>query len=328
MYRNGLASFVYSKKEGESLFAEDRFAFLDISGDIVEPPVVEEGRLTIESKRNEAGVVLYGFVDTKGEWVIPPEYSSTEGFSDGLAAVQKGSGQDGKWGYIDKSGDVAIDFLYDEALPFVKGSAIVQLNSKFGMIDKNGSFIAEPVYDDVTLSARRSRYEGLTGFVKGGKIGFLNNSGDVVIDFKFKPAIPPMYDNTFHNGRAVVVLDEPGMEKAIIDTDGNVIRRIGSDIKLRPIFIDDYIAVLDGKRNIIFDRDGRKYDISSYLDDDKFTNAIMREMSHRLSLDANQIHLMVTSSNNVLASYIYFAHPYSMSIAFRYFTITPKGGIK
>lgn len=53
--------------------------------------------------------------------LIPAQYEDAMSFSDGYAAVKK----DGKWGYIDESGKVVIDFQYDWAGYFADGIAAV-----------------------------------------------------------------------------------------------------------------------------------------------------------------------------------------------------------
>ena len=45
---------------------------------------------------------LWGYIDEKAQWVIPPQYNSAASFSDGLALVEK----DGKLMYIDHGGAV------------------------------------------------------------------------------------------------------------------------------------------------------------------------------------------------------------------------------
>jgi hypothetical protein len=59
-----------------------------------------------------------------------------------LAAVQK----DGKWGYIDSSGKVAIPFYFDEALPFSEGCAAVRINKSWGFIRPTGNWLLKPVF--------------------------------------------------------------------------------------------------------------------------------------------------------------------------------------
>lgn len=54
--------------------------------------------------------------------IISPIYDDARGFSEGLAAVKRGD----KWGYINESGEVVIDFQYDRAHSFSEGKALVE----------------------------------------------------------------------------------------------------------------------------------------------------------------------------------------------------------
>ena len=77
-----------------------------------------------------------GFINTKGELVIPCKYSSDPGiyFSEGLVSVFNGN----KYGYIDKTGKEVIPFIYDQAYPFSDGLAPVNKDGKWFYIDKSG----------------------------------------------------------------------------------------------------------------------------------------------------------------------------------------------
>ncbi|MGI6028053.1 MAG: WG repeat-containing protein [Candidatus Heteroscillospira sp.] len=55
------------------------------------------------------------------ETIVSPKYEAVGNFSDGLAAVK----QDGKWGYIDESGKMAISPRFDYAGQFSEGVAVV-----------------------------------------------------------------------------------------------------------------------------------------------------------------------------------------------------------
>ena len=48
----------------------------------------------------------YGYVDTSGAMVIPPQFRGAFDFSEGLAAVAVMGNGATKWGYIDKTGKV------------------------------------------------------------------------------------------------------------------------------------------------------------------------------------------------------------------------------
>lgn len=58
--------------------------------------------------------------------IITPTYEDARRFSEGLAAVKRGN----KWGYINESGEVEIDFQYDHAHSFSEGKALVEKHIK------------------------------------------------------------------------------------------------------------------------------------------------------------------------------------------------------
>jgi hypothetical protein len=55
----------------------------------------------------------YGYINTKGEEVIPCKFDKVYGFFEGRAAIMIGEYPDKKWGFIDKNGVVA--FISDDA---------------------------------------------------------------------------------------------------------------------------------------------------------------------------------------------------------------------
>nr|WP_314399162.1 WG repeat-containing protein [uncultured Campylobacter sp.] len=78
-----------------------------------------------------------GYIDKKGNIKINFEYyDDADEFSEGLASVEK----DGKEGYIDKTGRIVIPLEYDKAYSFRNGKARVVKNGIEGFIDKNGIF--------------------------------------------------------------------------------------------------------------------------------------------------------------------------------------------
>jgi hypothetical protein len=82
-----------------------------------------------------------GYLNTKGEWTIKPQFDDARAFSEGLAAVNRGGKchMGGKWGYIEKDGAVAIPFQYDFAGQFRDGHACVEEAGQWKLIDARGS---------------------------------------------------------------------------------------------------------------------------------------------------------------------------------------------
>ena len=64
----------------------------------------------------------YGFIDKTGKEITPCIYYSAGDFSEGLASVS----EDGKAGFIDKTGKFIIPCIYDYAFNFSEGLARVQ----------------------------------------------------------------------------------------------------------------------------------------------------------------------------------------------------------
>jgi hypothetical protein len=58
------------------------------------------------------------------------------------------SKQDGKYGYVDKEGNVVVDYIYDDATEQNSyGYVCVNKDGKWGSIDKNGKVVQEPTYE-------------------------------------------------------------------------------------------------------------------------------------------------------------------------------------
>ena len=88
------------------------------------------------------GDCVYLFSD--GSW-IQDAYQDARPFSgEGFAAVRK----NGKWGFIDTSGAVMIDFIYDEALSFGQHLAAVKSGEFWGYISKYGNIVIDAVFYD------------------------------------------------------------------------------------------------------------------------------------------------------------------------------------
>jgi len=111
------------------------------------------------------------------EWVIKPQYENATSFTDeNLAAVQ----QNGRWGYVDKTGTWIVKPQFSRAEPFKMGLAAVQQNDKWGFIDSKGNWIIQPRFEDVT-----SFSEGLAG-VCNGNWGFIDKTGSYAFESRFE----------------------------------------------------------------------------------------------------------------------------------------------
>ena len=84
------------------------------------------------------GKVVPTYININGETVFPSDgWSDAQPFSEGLAAVCK----DGKWGYIDTSGQYVIEPKYQSARSFSDGVAIVDETDEWFIIDTKGEVL-------------------------------------------------------------------------------------------------------------------------------------------------------------------------------------------
>lgn len=85
----------------------------------------------------------WGFINTKGEIVIPIEYDSVGSFHEGLARVRIGE----KWGFIDNNGLIVVSPQYKYVTIFSDGTATCYLEHEsygnYEIIDKKGAIIEE-----------------------------------------------------------------------------------------------------------------------------------------------------------------------------------------
>lgn len=141
-------------------------------------------------------------------WEIKPQFDGlvpNTKFACGLAAVSK----NGKYGYINKNGEVVIPYSYDRGYDFLDGMAKVEKNGKIGYIDKRGKICIPIEYED-----GGDFYEDRVWVKKDGKIGFLNKQGQCAIPFEYDYA----YD--FEEGLAAV---KKNGKFGFIDKSGNTV---------------------------------------------------------------------------------------------------------
>ena len=212
--------------------------YVNSSGELVIPVSIEAdyGWMLDARDFNEGLVAVlnkdqWGYMDKKGNTVIPFKYDSASDFSNALATVSK----DYKYGAIDHSGKTVLDFKYNHLGEFKDGLAsFTPANSeKSGFINAKGKEVIAPIWDQAMDFS-----EGLAAVAKGdyenAKWGFVDTSGKVVIEPQYDHAFlepggdsPDVIGGYFENGTMVVYQDgEDGQITAItIDKNGKELKR-------------------------------------------------------------------------------------------------------
>ena len=125
----------------------------------------------------EGGYV--GRVNLAGEVVIPPKFQTVGDFTDGVAAAMV---DEDAWGFIDRKGELLIEPCYSFTRGFAHGLAYFKLGNINGFFDRDFKMRFGPT--------RRRRFktdfqEGVVGFWEGGRLGFMDTEGRVVIEPRF-----------------------------------------------------------------------------------------------------------------------------------------------
>ncbi len=181
----------------------------------------------------------WGYFDRSGKLVIDLQAKGIESawpFEGGMARFKQGN----KYGFLDKDGNTAIPAKYDRAWSFSENVAPVLANGSWEFVDKSGNEAMAPRFANAhcfsdglarvnvggsVLGYLSSRSE-ITGYImKGGKEGYIDRSGKLVIESKFDWALD------FKDGFARVnrggTLDEHGGIRGgkwgLIDKTGRVV---------------------------------------------------------------------------------------------------------
>ena len=101
----------------------------------------------------------YGYIDTTGNLAIPYEFEDAGQFFSGLAPVKK----NGLYGFINTQGEKVIAFEYVEAQPFMEGTACVKRDSLYIYIDNNGNQLFGEAYDKASSFIKGSAYVEING---------------------------------------------------------------------------------------------------------------------------------------------------------------------
>lgn len=179
----------------------------------------------------------YGFMDETGEMVTDAVYEFAYPFSEGLACVKS----EGKYGFINASGEAEIPFIYDRANSFSEGLAYFESGDSYGFIGRDGRTAFLLDCDSIS-----SFSEGLAFFCTDGRYGYIDRTGE--------QGVPPIYDDAdyFKDGIARV---RKGISFGVIDTLGReVVRAEYDSVDIN----EQLIVVQSGDRYGCFDKSGRE----------------------------------------------------------------------
>jgi hypothetical protein len=183
---------------------DGEYGYLNKTGRFVIAPRFDYARGFYEGL---AAVVIdrkCGFIDRTGGIIIEPQFDAAWPFREGLAPIMVHNRWrfTEKWGFVDKTGRVVIEPKFWARSRFREGLAFVvylhgwgyRQESKTEFIDKTGRVVNMPHLDN----SGRFFFEGLTTIRIDGKYGYMNKTGQIVIEPQFD------YAASFSEGLACV----------------------------------------------------------------------------------------------------------------------------
>jgi WG containing repeat len=179
---------------------QEGIARVSLSRASIRCPAVDLGRAT-----------LWGLIDTKGRPVLPIEHCKIGPIDGGWIRVvyeSRGLG-DERVGFVDREGRVLLAKLpYDWAADFWREDLLeVRRQNLHGLIDRKGREVVPLRYENLYVGEGRIRAK------LGGKWGFLDTTGKIVIPFDYEVA------GDFDQGLACVIV---GSRTGFIDRDGRM----------------------------------------------------------------------------------------------------------
>ncbi|MBS1794175.1 MAG: WG repeat-containing protein [Acidobacteria bacterium] len=145
-----------------------------------------------------------GYIDGTGKIVVAPTLryygNSGDEFFDGLLLTGVGDGP-----YIDRTGRVALRTGYYRNWEFSEGlaAAVAEDNGRWGYIDKTGKFVISPRFEWSLQNSVYSFSDGLAMIEVGERYGYIDRTGEFVIEPRF------LRGDDFSEGFARVVVDGP-----------------------------------------------------------------------------------------------------------------------
>jgi len=169
----------YSNDENEPFGL--KYGYINTKGEIVIPPRFEYvGDFAVNGLVAVMENRKSGYINTKGEMVIPPKFEWASNFAaNGLAVFRENR----EWGYINARGEMIIPPRFGWAKDFAaNGLAAVRENREWGYINARGEMIIAPRFE----WAKDFAANGLAAVRENGKWGYVNAKGEMVIPARFE----------------------------------------------------------------------------------------------------------------------------------------------
>lgn len=165
-----------------------KWGYIDAKGNMVLPARYESAgffsdglaKISVINERNE---YLYGFINEAGKEIIPPKFVAVSDFIGGVARIKIKD----KYALLLPDGTISTKADFDYIYPATNNVSIFQKNSKYGYIDNSGKIISEAIFDrafnffdGMALVGRKDRSKFY--------YGFMNTNGQIIVPLEYQGA--------------------------------------------------------------------------------------------------------------------------------------------
>ncbi|NNE25632.1 MAG: WG repeat-containing protein [Saprospiraceae bacterium] len=212
---------------------DSKWGYIDTRAEVIIEPQFDEAR---DFSCQRAAVNLkgkWGFIDRSGQLVIDPKFKQVLDFSDDRSFVQDFNL---KWWLVDVSGDTISSVQYDDFRPYKDFMAVVNLGGTWGVIDRSGQEIIPVVYQGIKLM-------GMNSFALKSAEGWqLQNA-------EFDNLIEGYFDNMKYAGAGNIKIYKGGLCRIfnVVNSD------ISKAYKRTTEFQNDKCWAFDGTNHILLD---------------------------------------------------------------------------
>ncbi|HXA01182.1 MAG TPA: WG repeat-containing protein [Cytophagaceae bacterium] len=184
-----------------------RVAYENYDCNLVVPPVYD----SVKYISSDSIFVVYwknkiGILENDGSEIMPltNKYQKIYNFSSSRARILK----DGRYGFLDRFGNVRVSPQYENVKDFSEGFAAVFLAGKWGFLDRNENLVVQPFYYEV-----ESFSHGTARVKEKNKWSFVNSEGIKITTTPYDEIIPTEYKKWFIvNNKKYGLADSSGRE--------------------------------------------------------------------------------------------------------------------
>jgi hypothetical protein len=119
----------------------------------------------------------YGLIESGRNFIVAPQFSTISEFNKELIAIVS---IDGKFGLINRKGEIILPLEYEEVIPIAYGFFNIKKNGKTGFTNKKGKVVLPPTYENIFYFTD----DQFAKAQKEGREGIIDTTGKIVVPLK------------------------------------------------------------------------------------------------------------------------------------------------